>query len=462
MTQKVIELLKKYDMLNPCDFVVAGVSGGADSLALLHFLKFGLKEYRLNLQACHLNHMLRGEESLRDQHHVEQLCREWDIPLRVEQVDVANIARTEKMTLEETGRQARYRLFQQLAGERGKIATAHTLSDRYETMLFHLTRGTGLKGLCAIPPKRENIIRPLLSITREEVEAYCSEHHIPYMTDSTNLNPEYSRNKIRLEVIPRLQEINPNAVEQAGRTLSLLEQDSAYLERFAAEELEACREGDGLSIQKLSGEPAIRNRVLRQWLAEQHVTTDYDTLERIVNLSQNGKLNISGNRFCVITDGVLRLTEEGESQLYFAFPLTEAQMVEMPSGATYSFLWAEKEKLNSIQEIFKNSTYKYIDSQKIVGKLMIRQRQTGDQICIFPRKITKSIKKLFNEAKIPIEMREKLFVICDECGIIYVENFGFDQRVAPSAESESYLVICKQEDYPNIDGKDSCGWNKTY
>lgn len=449
MNRKVIDWIEKYQMLDPCDFVVAGVSGGADSLALLHFLKFGLAEYRLTIQACHLNHMLRGEESLRDQKHVEQLCRAWEIPLRVEQVDVAALAAAEKLTVEEAGRKARYRLFAELAGETGKIATAHTLSDCYETMLFHLTRGTGLKGLCGIPPVRGKAIRPLLGVTREEIEEYCRRHDIRYVTDSTNLDAAYSRNKIRLEVIPKLKEINPNAVTQVGHTLSLLAQDSAYLERLAAENLSQCRREDGLALAAIDSEPAIKSRVLRQWLNENGAEADHDTLQRLLLLSERGgKQNISGNRFCVVKDGILRFEEKTEPQPYFSFPLEGEQTIEMPSGAVYSFLWADKEKMKSIQELFKNSTYKYIDSRKITGKLRIRQRQNGDKIRIFPRNITKSIKKLFNEAQIPPKMREKLFLICDEHGIIYVENFGFDQRVAPQPDTDSYLVICKK----NTDG----------
>jgi len=445
MNQTVIDLLRQYDMLNPCDFVVAGVSGGADSLAMLHFLKFGLSEYHLTLQACHLNHMLRGDESLRDQHHVERLCQEWGIPLVVEQVDVAKIAADEKITVEEAGRKARYQLFQRLAGKTGKIATAHTLSDRYETMLFHLTRGTGLKGLCGIPPMRGQVIRPLIGVTREEVEAYCVEHGIVYVTDSTNLDTVYSRNKIRLSVIPKLLEINPHAVEQAGKTLALLEQDSSYLEEMAVRQLQDCQQDEGLVTERLPLHPSIRSRVLRQWLESKGITADYDTLERIEQLvSQGGKLNISGNHFLTVEKGVLKLAVEYDPQPYFCFPLPGGEM-QMPSGAVYSFFEVDREKMDSIQEIFKNSTYKSIDSKKIIGKLMIRQRKSGDEICIFPRNITKSIKKLFNEKKIPQEMREKLFLLCDECGIIYVENFGFDQRVAPTAETEQFLVICKQE-----------------
>lgn len=446
MNRKVIETIQKYHMLDPCDFVVTGVSGGADSLALLHFLRFGPHGMKLRLLACHVNHSLRGEESDRDQRHVEEICRAWGIPIRAERVDVAALAARKGISLEEAGRLARYRILAEAAGETGKIATAHTLSDSYETLLLNLTRGTGLKGLCGIPPVRGNIIRPLLAVSRAEVEAYCAEYGISYITDSTNNSVIYSRNKIRLEVIPRLEAVNPGALKQAAHTMQLLAQDAAFLEQLAAENLAQCRVGTRLSLSKLSPQPAIRGRVLRAWLAENGTEGDFDTVERITALAENGgRLNIKGNRFCTVRGGVLEIEKQPDLQPYFAFAPQENRLMRMPSGAACCIFCTDRAGAAHIQEIFKNSTYKYIDCEKIAGKLIIRQRQTGDKICLFKRNNTKSIKKLFNEAKISREMREKLFLIADERGIIYVENFGFDQRVAPGPETSAFLVIGLQQ-----------------
>ena len=442
MNRKVIETIQKYHMLDPCDFVVTGVSGGADSLALLHFLRFGPHGLHLRLLACHVNHKLRGAESLRDQQHVEAVCRDWDVPLHVAETDVAALAAQTGLSLEETGRRERYRIFAALAEADGKIATAHTLSDSYETMLLNLTRGTGLKGLCGIPPMRGNVIRPLLGVTRKEVEEYCHRWQISYITDSTNNSTIYSRNKIRLEIIPRLAEINSNAVTQAAHTMQLLAEDSALLERLAAENLAQCRAQGGLCVKKLSAEPALRGRVLRMWLKENGTEADFDTIGRLQALVQTGgRLNVKGNLFCTVQGGLLRMEQKTVRQPYFALSPEEGKVVRMPSGAACSLFRTNRDGFRRIQEIFKNSTYKYIDCEKITGKLLIRQRQSGDKICLFPRNNTKSIKKLFNEAKISQELREKLFLISDERGIIYVENFGVDQRVAPGPETSSYLVI---------------------
>ena len=435
-----------HTLLNPCDFVVAGVSGGADSLAMLHYLKFGGHGLKLNILVCHVNHMLRGAESMRDQRHVEQLCREWELPLHVEQADIRALAAASGKSIEEAGRETRYRIFQELAGERGKIATAHTMSDSYETMLFHLTRGTGLKGLCGIPPVRGNIVRPLLKVTRAQVEEYCKNNKISYITDSTNTDIKYSRNKIRQEVIPKLLEINPNAEEQAANTAALLSEDAAFLERLARQNLADCRQGRALLLQNLSTEPAVRNRVLLFWLKENGGYGDFQTIDRIGAIAEKGcgKLNVGGNLFCEVKDKRLLLRKPTESHAYFEFCLTENKRIKMPSGNEYTFFQADREELPDIQELFKNSTYNLVDSQKIAGKLIIRQRRKNDKICINRRNITKSIKKLFNEEKIPLEMRQKLFLICDEHGIIFVEDFGIDRRVAPDSGTTRFWVIRKE------------------
>lgn len=444
MNHKVIKFMEKYRMLSPCDRVVAGVSGGADSLALLHFLRFGCG-MELELTAVHLNHLLRGEESLRDQRHVEEICAAWGVRLVVRQVDVAALAKQSGTGLEEAGREARYRLFEEITGEDGKIATAHTLSDCCETTVFHLARGSGLKGLCGIPPVRGRIVRPFLSVTRAEIEQYCSENQIQYITDSSNEADQYSRNQIRHGIIPKLKELNPQAEASIGRLVETLREDEDCLERLAAENERACRREGELLLEALSGEPSIRKRVLMRWLKGHHVFYDFQTIDRISDIAAQGrgKLNLCGNVFCQAKDGHLFLSKPEEAAPYFEFPL-ELRRYQMPSGDGYAFYEADRPAFLHIQELFKNSTYNYIDSSKIIGKLIIRQRRKGDKICIFPRNITKSIKKLCQEAKISLQMREKIFLICDERGIIYVEGLGLASRVAADETTTRYLMIKKE------------------
>ncbi len=443
MNYKAIKLIEEYQMFTPCDRVVVGVSGGADSMALLHFLRFGCG-LELSITAVHLNHLLRGEESERDQRHVEEICASWEIPLVVQQTDIAAYATEQGIGVEEAGRKERYRLFAELAGADGKIATAHTLSDACETMLFQLARGAGLKGLCGIPPVRGQIVRPFLGVTRAEIEAYCQEHAVSYVIDSSNESDDYTRNRIRHQILPRLQELNPRAEAAIGQLLTALREDEACLERLAVENAAECRRGDVLLLERLSPEPAVQKRVLMSWLADHGVTYDFGTVERVQALAAVGcgKLNLCGDFFCEAKEGQLFLYHEEAETPYFEFPL-EYRSYQMPSGAEYEFSELSRDEFLRIQELFKNSTYNYIDSSKIIGKLRVRQRRDGDRFRIFRRNITKSIKKLCQEAKIPPQMREKIFLICDEHGIIYVEGLGIAARVAADETTTRYLMIKK-------------------
>ena len=182
------------------DTWLLAVSGGADSTALLHYLA----EIRnVPVTAAHINHQLRGEESQRDERWAQAFCEARGIPVRVHREDVERTAREHRQSVEERGRQVRYAFFQELAGPAGRIATAHTASDQVETVLYHLAKGTGHKGMQGIPPVRGNIVRPLCFLTREEVEAYCRWYGLDYVQDSTNFCREYTRNRIRLDVLPR-------------------------------------------------------------------------------------------------------------------------------------------------------------------------------------------------------------------------------------------------------------------
>ena len=266
MITKVLKTIEAYQMLSPDSAVVAGVSGGADSMALLHVLQSRRKDWpELKVTAAHVNHCLRGAEADRDEEHVRRYCQREGIPLEVLKIDVREEAAKRKLGLEACGRAVRYEFFRRLAGENGVIATAHTLSDLAETVLLHLTRGTGLKGLCGIPPVRENIVRPLIDCSRREIEDYCREHKIPYVTDSTNLEARYSRNKVRLQVLPALKEINPAFEEAVGRMAQSLREDDGCLCEEARELLgRAALEKGGWSCSVLSrGRKPVRIRAIR-------------------------------------------------------------------------------------------------------------------------------------------------------------------------------------------------------
>ena len=207
MICKVKNTIEKHRMLENITSVAVGVSGGADSMCLLHILSKLKEEYSIILKAVHINHGIRGDEAMRDENAVRAYCEKAGIELLVFHKDIPYLAKKMGLGEEECGRQVRYECFSEAHCD--AVATAHSLSDSIETLIFNLSRGTGTKGLCGIPPVRDgNIIRPLIDCTREEIENYCKENGVPYVTDSTNLTDDYKRNYIRHKIVPALSEVN--------------------------------------------------------------------------------------------------------------------------------------------------------------------------------------------------------------------------------------------------------------
>ena len=219
LEQKALLALRQYSLFTQGDRIAVGVSGGADSVALLRFLAQVSGQFGWRLTVCHVHHGLRGTEADRDEQFVRELAGQLGLPYAVRHIDAAALALENHLSVEEAGRDARYAFFAETAGEGGRIATAHTLDDTIETVLMNLIRGTGLHGLCGIPRIRGNIVRPLLDVTRAEVEEYLALLGQPYCTDSTNLSDDYTRNRVRHDILPRLRELNPNFTGAMARML---------------------------------------------------------------------------------------------------------------------------------------------------------------------------------------------------------------------------------------------------
>ena len=227
MQNKLLKFIREQGLISPGDRIICAVSGGADSVALLFALYLLKDKLKIQLEAAHFNHLLRGEESQRDEHFVRDFCARYEIPLHVGGGQV----QPGKKGLEAAARDARYAFLQSLDG---RIATAHTADDNAETVLLHLIRGTGLKGLGGIAPQRGKLIRPMLSITRQEVEAFLNEWSLPHVEDSSNASDAFLRNRIRHHVMPVLQEENPKIGENLSKMALRLRLDEEYLARQSA------------------------------------------------------------------------------------------------------------------------------------------------------------------------------------------------------------------------------------
>ena len=258
LEQKALLALRQYSLFTQGDRIAVGVSGGADSVALLRFLAVLREEYRWELIVCHIHHGLRGAEADRDEQFVRELAGQLGLPYAVRHIDAAALALENHLSVEEAGRNARYAFFAETAGEGGRIATAHTLDDTIETVLMNLIRGTGLHGLCGIPRTRGNIVRPLLDVTRAEVEEYLALLGQPYCTDSTNLSDDYTRNRVRHDILPRLRELNPNFTGAMARMLPQLAAQWGLTEQLAesaAQQLQGAAAGGTLDRQGLLALP---------------------------------------------------------------------------------------------------------------------------------------------------------------------------------------------------------------
>lgn len=243
---KACETMARYGMLNGWASVIVGVSGGADSMALLRFLCSLREETGIGVYAAHVNHGLRGDEADRDEEFVRSWCAANDVEFLVLHSDVRAEAKADGKTVEEAGRFVRYGFFEQKSKELdAAVATAHTLSDSIETQIMNFARGTGLHGLCGIPPVRGNVIRPFIRCTRSETEEYCRYYGIEYVDDSTNFSRDYTRNRIRLDLIPQLYKLNPSFDKAAARLFSSLEDDESCLEAAADKRLALAKRGDG-------------------------------------------------------------------------------------------------------------------------------------------------------------------------------------------------------------------------
>lgn len=437
MICKIKDTLRKFSMLEDTDEIIVGFSGGADSMCLLYILNLLKDEIGISVRAAHVNHCLRGEESERDERFVRDFCRKHSIELSVMKADIASGSRQHGKSIEEYGRQVRYDFFNSLSGEHSKIATAHNLNDCEETLIFNLTRGSALKGLCSIPPVRNNIIRPLIECSRDEIEQFCLEHSLTYVNDSTNFSDEYTRNKIRLNVIPVLKSINKSFDSAALRCLEALREDESFLNRNADVLFDKAKTDFGFDADLLGkSDPALKKRVISRIIFEKcGVVPEKKHIDMVSSVLGGGKAEIFHGETVVVRHG----------KLYF---LSDLDIKEV-SSAKVNFIdgkWSDSRVMLQIsdeytQKVYKELVLSTLDYDKIKGDLVLRKRAEGDKITLPLRKVTKTLKKLFNEMQIAPEKRDDILVLADEKSVVWVEGIGADLRVAPDDKSKKMLKI---------------------
>jgi len=432
MKKTVLKAVKEFSLLG--DYrgatVTVALSGGADSMALINVLLELKEELGITVEAAHFNHLIRGDEAKRDEDFVKEQCKKLGVKLYSGQGDVPDFAKEKGISLETAAREMRYGYLSRI--NKDFVATAHTASDNLETVIFNLARGTSLEGLCGIPPKRDIYIRPLILCTRQQIEDYCRENNIPFVTDSTNLVDDYTRNKIRHNIVPVLKELNPSVEKAVTRAAIKIKTDSEYLEKQTQDFLKANVTDKGeLDLKNFDTlDSAIKSRAVKRYIES---VTEQKNLEA-VHIESVLKVIVSGGKVSLPRQytaesryGFLRVSKSNNAQ-------KDSEYIVNLTESKENFLISEQ-NVNNL--LLKNS----IDCDKIVGQCVVRTRMSGDSIRLKNRGCTKSLAKLYNECNIPPEKREHLPVIADDKGVIWIYGIGVAHRCAVSEKSKRILII---------------------
>lgn len=413
--------------------ICVALSGGLDSVCLLHYFYEHAAAYRITLSAAHLDHGIRGEESVRDRLFCEKLCKEWGIPLHVEQVDVPALAKEKGGGLEEVARSVRYAFFRRLIAQNevDAVATAHHLNDVAETILFRLARGTSPAGMRAIT-EYEGIIRPLLSVTRAQLKTYADEKGLYHVEDSTNENEDYTRNYIRHTAFPVLEKISSKVQEHLVRFASLVAEDDAFLEELACEKI-VRRPGEALVPVDLPDILFFRACLYCMRRSEIHDYTGANLLEiGKLRTGQSGKKVTLPNGRAAMREGgfiLFFLPDEGggiSEKSEVPFQNTE-KAYTMPAP----FCVSEAERTNALM----------VDLDAFPEGCVVRTRREGDFITPYKSR-QKSLKKFLTERKIPARVGRRLALIAQGSEVLVVVGVEISDRVKITKETVRRGYIC--------------------
>ena len=437
MKTKVSEYISKYDMLRNTDTIVVGVSGGQDSICLLFLLSEILKDKDIALEVVHVDHGLRPsahDEAM----FVKGICEKLDIPFHLAEADVKKYAELQKISTEEAGRKIRYDAYNKVLGDRkGKIAIAHNANDNAETMLFNLIRGTSLNGLKGIRPVNGNIIRPLLCVTRKEIEEYISLNQIPYVTDESNLTDEYTRNKIRHHILSYAAEnINENTVLNIGRTTEMISEAENYLNECTKEALKRClisNEENEVRLNVtvlLKEDPYIIKRMLREALSTVAGTSKDITSEHILKTFE--LLNKEGSKEAALPYGMLARKEYDVLRI---FKDPGEKSISLPKITERIIEGAD------LKSVPVSAYTKWFDYDKISNVRELRFRREGDYLCINKDMNRKSLKDYMINEKIPKAERDTVPLIADGDHIMWVIGHRISEYYKVTDETKRILEI---------------------
>lgn len=505
--KKVQEYMKQQNMLEGCSHIVVGLSGGADSVCLLRVLCTLRKQYPYRLTAVHVNHGIRGAEALRDQNFSAQLCKELGVECFVCTADVQGLAKKEGISVEEAGRRVRYESFFGFAGETSKIAVGHHMEDEAETVLFHIFRGCGIKGAGGIAPVRDRIIRPLLCVTRREITDYLTALGQPYMTDSTNLQTDYSRNKIRREILPQLQEhFNPNIVRGLCAMAREMRETEAYLEELTSCAMERCMISDFvLKAEAFLQCPKVLQRRIVLRLCYRMNGGDKDLyrghVEAVVALAAmpvgksvdlpHGIRAVKDYDTVIFTKGQAGCESEVRCLCSTEKPIRQEWAVpDLHSASTggavvaveeyiyagsglyrkcvIEFAVLEKKRMENAPDTAENGMEnpknsnndytKYFDYDKIRNDLSLRFRRENDRLVINRRGESKPFQRELIDRKIPKKARDRILLLTEGSNVLWAVGVRRceDYYIGDTTQRVLKIQVCFKEDERCEATPDSC------
>lgn len=467
MIRKVEQYIKKYHMIENGDRIVLGVSGGADSVSLF-FVMLALKEkYNIEIAVVHVNHGIRGKEAQRDEDYVKELCRMHQVVCECVHLDIRSMAKEEKLSEEEMGRKARYDAFRKAMKKYAcnKIAVAHNKNDITETVLLNLFRGSGLKGLVGIEPVRKNLIRPLLCVERIEIETYLKEQNILYHEDATNFETDYTRNKIRLRVLPYVKEqINEkvsdhivNASLLIGETNQFIEQETQKLYGRSVK-LQA-HEAWILLEQFTSAYEILKKELIRKVLfelAEKQKDIELSHVEMILELEKKGagkKVDLPYEMEAVhqYDKIVIRKKEEHKEKTVWEWKAPIPGRLEIGETGTslhfevFDVTEKNQRELENLYSNKKNDYTKWFDYDKIRNTVLVRNRKTGDFFEYNARGNRKKLKDYFINEKLPAGKRDSILLLADGNHIMWIMGYRISEYYKIGPDTKKVLKV-------NVDG----------
>ena len=463
LEQRVIDFVQEHGLVSAGDRLVVAVSGGADSVCLLHVLTQRRRELGVELRVAHLNHQLRGAESDSDAAYVSDLAAQMGIPATVECRDVGAYRDQRGCSLEEAARELRYNFLAEVAVVAGasRVVVGHTQDDQIETILMHLLRGTGMTGLRGLQPRsplpygehrgRTEVVRPLLGVAREETLDYCRRYHLEPRSDSSNVSPAFLRNRIRLELLPVLKNYNPSIDSALLRLANIARDDVAFIEEQASQLWDTVAEEESgavyLDVGKVVGLPrAMQRHVFRLAVAQVRgdlKDVEADHIEAMVNFLSRP----AGKRLC-LPDGLTLSTEYGRLILSSAQtsscplpPLENEFDINVP-GETILPGWRVKAEVlqgpaNGGQDTFVAT----LDLDKAGRQLTVRRRQPGERFQPLGMSQTKKLQDFMVDARIPQSWRGRVPLVCSSRQILWVVGWRIDDRAKVTEATKTVLRL---------------------